>query len=667
MAASLAAIFAFALWLRVEPVWPHVFRDGRVLLLSNDPWIHARQVDQTLATFPRLPARDAHRLFPGGQANEAPLFPVLLASAAWVLGGGAPSPELVDKVLAWAPAFLGALVIWPVFAIGRRLMGTRAGVLAAAIVAVLPGQLLQRSLLGFTDHHVAECLLSLLVLASLAAAMSASAKRQEHWSVVAGAWLGLYLLNWGNGMVLPLALSLWAVVQIILERGLTRRTPLAAILTRAFVVAFLLVLPAAGRESMRNVLPSLAVCLALVGVSHLSLVHARKGHGQPRTWLAVAGAAGTVLLLAAWVMPEWAGDLGALLRRLAPRVEGATIAEARPLLFPTGPFTLAPFWDELSTSSLLGAAGLLWLMRRVMSERRPADSLLVVWTLVALGLTLGQVRFGYYLAPVAALLASAAVFALTRGLAVPFAALAAFCLALYPAFSPALAVARSSAPGPSKAWVETLDWMRANTEDPTATTPYGVLAWCDYGYWITRLGARIPVANPTQHGATEVARFLLETDEVEARRQIEKLGARYLLLNRDLLPEIPEGSGLIRLGLLDTLARWAGRNPSDFYEVVFEYDGAGARRATVLYTPEYYRTMLVRLYVFGGKASEPDEARVIESATASGGRPLRGRHPLRSGVPLPPLTGFSAVYSTQSHRVVDGRRIPEIVVFDTRM
>src|SRR5262245_57975039 len=74
----LAAVVAGAVWVRVDPAWPAVFRDDRVVLLSNDPWIHARQVDRILESFPRPHAFDPLRLHPSGQANEAPLFPLTL-------------------------------------------------------------------------------------------------------------------------------------------------------------------------------------------------------------------------------------------------------------------------------------------------------------------------------------------------------------------------------------------------------------------------------------------------------------------------------------------------------------------------------------------------------------------------------------------------------------
>jgi dolichyl-phosphooligosaccharide-protein glycotransferase len=697
LAFALAAVFAGALWIRVEPPHPVVFRDGGVVLLSNDPWIYGRQVDEILRDFPRPKPFDRLRLHPGGQANEAPLFPLALASAAWALGGGSPSPALVDRVLAWAPAILGALVPLPVFALGRRLFGAAAGVLAAAIVALLPGQLLQRSLLGYTDHHVAESLLSLLVLASLAAGLDTSGRARTRWSVVAGIWLAAYLLSWARGVLLPLVLVLWAAIQTV--RDHTRETELPApwaTLGPAFGVALLLVLPLVGWPALVLAPPVLALGAAAVyGMAAASRALEARGKGRLVLLFVGAGAAVALAVLLRLFAPFWVGELLALVQRFGTTTAAATIGETRPLLFLSGRFSLAPVWNELRTSALLGVAGLVLLVMKAARERRSSQTLLLVWSLVALGLTIGQVRFGYYLAPAVALLAALAVSRLVRGLHPAFAVVAAVCLAVYPALPPALTAARSPMPGPSKDWLETLDWLRRETPDPSAS-PYGVLAWCDYGYWITRIAGRAPSSNPTQHGATEVAAFLLETDEEEGRRKLEALDARYLVLDSDLLPGPLQATGPVWIGQLDTLVRWAGRPASDYYQVLFEKDSTGQLRATVAYTPAYYQSMLFRLAVLAGEAAEPrdgawvidvekaerqgrsveavkearrftTEADARDSLASGDNHRLLGRDPFHTCVRLPSLKGYSLRHASRgSLALADGRTLPAVAVFEVQ-
>jgi len=113
------------------------------------------------------------------------------------------------------PAFMGALLVFPVYFIGRELLGKSCGLLSALIVAVLPGQLFSRSTLGFTDHHAAEVLFSTLTIMFLLLAlrsgksMSFSAvqrnlsafKKPLMYSALAGVSLGLYIDAWSSGFL----------------------------------------------------------------------------------------------------------------------------------------------------------------------------------------------------------------------------------------------------------------------------------------------------------------------------------------------------------------------------------------------------------------------------------------------------------------------------------
>jgi len=61
-----------------------------------------------------------------------------------------------------------------VYFIGKHLHNRGTGLLAALIIATLPGQFLSRSLLGFTDHHVAETLFSTATILFLMLALRTS-------------------------------------------------------------------------------------------------------------------------------------------------------------------------------------------------------------------------------------------------------------------------------------------------------------------------------------------------------------------------------------------------------------------------------------------------------------------------------------------------------------
>lgn len=171
-ALALAACVAIAVALRVLPAYSVVFAHGFVNFQEPDAWFHVRTVHNLLAHFPYRSGFDPYALFPGGQnIPTAPVWDYLLASVAWLLGGGAPSTALAGRVAAWLPAILGALCPIPAFFLARRFFGGMAGAFAALWVAVASGDLLWITHLGLADHHAAEGLLAFLTLAWMCAAV----------------------------------------------------------------------------------------------------------------------------------------------------------------------------------------------------------------------------------------------------------------------------------------------------------------------------------------------------------------------------------------------------------------------------------------------------------------------------------------------------------------
>jgi dolichyl-phosphooligosaccharide-protein glycotransferase len=132
------------------------------------------------------------------------------------------------------PAVLGTLTLIPVYFIGRELFNRWAGLIAAALVAILPSELMHRSLLGFTDHHVAEVLFSTTSVLFLILAVRRAREREisfhhlltRDWpairrpliyALLAGLFLGFYLLTWQGGLMFIFIIFAYLVVQFIVD------------------------------------------------------------------------------------------------------------------------------------------------------------------------------------------------------------------------------------------------------------------------------------------------------------------------------------------------------------------------------------------------------------------------------------------------------------------
>jgi 4-amino-4-deoxy-L-arabinose transferase-like glycosyltransferase len=133
---------------------------------------------------------------------------------------GVPDTVLAPRAAYWAQALVGVALILAVFALARLLGGPRAGVVAAAAVALYP------PLVVITGDMVSEPLGALtiaLVMIALAWAWRAPAPGRF---AVAGALTGIAILVRADLLILPIVLA--GVVALSLRRAGARRALLAA-------------------------------------------------------------------------------------------------------------------------------------------------------------------------------------------------------------------------------------------------------------------------------------------------------------------------------------------------------------------------------------------------------------------------------------------------------
>ena len=674
-----------------------------VRFAENDPWYHMRLVENLLHHFPLRIAYDPYLVFGGGQnVAVAPLFDLIVAAAALVLGLGAPSPWLVERVGAYAPAVLGAACVWPVYGLGKILFSTRAGLLAAGLVAVLPGQFLARSSLGFTDHHVAEVLLAACTLLFLARAFDTSEKHSGAWrrtqAIIGGLCLGGYLINWAGGGLLVVVIAFAALVSLACGRDAQMPERVAALLGLTFVVAAIVVAPLVG--SWTAATSHLAV-LAAAAAAMLALAATANGPARlrRRRWLLLPVAVAVTVI--AWLIgerlaPESAGLIRGYLARLGTTA-GPRVGEALPLFSLPVPAPLMLF-VEFGVSIYLAFAAAILVARRI----DPGRLLVLAMFAAAVALTVLQVRFAYYLAVPVAVLAG---YACDRVLTVAGRRQEMVFLALVlVVFVPNAHLARlyaESSTGPSDDWHEALTWLRANSpepfEDPQAfdrdytgmserhpyrSTPatYGVAAWWDRGYWITRIARRIPSANPTQVGASRVAEVFLAPDEPAAVAAIDRLRARYVIVD-DVVPPRWVARRNLMVGVLPDAIATSGLDPDSYYQVYERRLPGGTTEPVLLFYPPYYQTLAIRLVAFNGAAVRPnsvsvavfheersassvrlilDELKPFPSADAAAefiraapaSRRLVGTGPFESCIPLEALTTLMPVHRSTPAGIV---------------
>ncbi len=570
----LAALFGFMLWIRARG-WEGYVNGETVLFAGNDAWYHYRMVQYTVEEWPATMPFDPWTSFPTGTSvgQFGTLFDQLIATAALVYGLGSPTEFQVKLVTLFAPAVFGALVLIPVFYLGKRVGGKAGGIVGALVLALTPGQFLTRSIVGFSDHHVAETLFMavavVLVLAALAVAQRDrpiwelfttgdwdALRPTLLWSTAAGVATGLYVWVWPPGVFLAGILGLFFALYLLgtFIRG----------------------------HSPDHVGIAGAVTMTVTSVMVLLPIN-EFGFSATRFSLAQPFVAGGAALACVVI------------------VGGSRVWERLDRDLPRAAFPAA-----------LVGVGLVIVI----------GSFIVIWSLFLLAAMFTQRRFDYYfILSVCTLNAYAAkqafdlldVDEIARDIRsiqgyqvlsiVAILLIVTAPLAIRPSggsYSNVVDTAAGQAsPGEVQNWEAGLSWLDEQTpeegewgENPDSglsdgiygsyertddfqygSGDYGVLAWWDYGHWITVLGDRVPNANPFQQNAQYSAEVLLSTNESYARERMVNGGdeqTRYVMLDYQL--------GVAGTRKFSAPSAWQRRYAVDNEtgeHVVTEYGGSG--------------------------------------------------------------------------------------------
>ncbi len=762
----LIVIVVVALWLRVVLPYNQVFVKDWVKMTGVDAYYYMRLVDNLAAHFPQLTQFDPYFRYPGGWATGASpdFFAYFMGGIIWIVSLGKADQHMVDMIAVYIPPLLAVLTILAAFIIGRVLGSKWLGLLAAGLLAVIPGEFLNRSLLGYTDHHIAEVLFSsgLMMFAFLAVKEGEGKRLGEMaaagwkgigkpvlYGILAGVFLWLYMLTWAGALLFTLILFIFIVAQAVLDQLQGRPLDYLGILGAClFGTSLLLYLPWMGDLlSVASLAIGLLVSLLLPVISRV--FNGRK-MGQWTFPSAILGMGIVAVAALAIISPALLQSmLGGLSNIFVWHLE-TTVMEEQPLLIHQGNFTFAVATGNYLLSFFLSLICLVVLFYQVIKKGQPDRTLLLVWSVVILLSAFSMRRFAYYFAVNVALLtgylcwiplslllqkkATAAAVTVSRKVTarskrraaqqqarpnvsrntglVAILLAAIVLLVYYPNIGPlpdgqkpAIDLATRPLFAPSDAWCETADWLRANTPEPFGdpeayyglykpvsekggfeypSSAYGILSWWDYGYWITRIGRRMPVTNPGT-GPSGTASFFTAQDGMAAAPMLSKLGARYVIVDNEIASYDSK---------FHALASLSGSSYSEFYDVFLQKQD-NKYASTILFFPEYYRSMVIRLYNFDGKAVIPAAVNVIacRDITTQDGRSYKeiietktfssydeaqgfvlanknkdyilvGQDPYKSPVPLEELRGYKLVYASNQKVTTGSQPQSNIKIFE---
>ncbi|MCD1294186.1 oligosaccharyl transferase, archaeosortase A system-associated [Methanocella sp. CWC-04] len=530
---ALTAIIAIMLYIRIVPSYDTIFTTwagNYVNFAQDDAVYHMRLVHNTVAHFPFRIFYDPFTHYPyGSTVHFGPLFTLMIAFTSIVLGLGSPSPQLIDTVGAFFPAVLGALCAIPTYYIGKKLFSKEAGIFAALTLAFLPGQFLGRSMLGFTDHHIAEVLFATTTIAFLVYALDAAKKsslsldqikNKEYdkikkplfFAFLAGISFGCYLLTWPGALLLGFMLFIYFTIESVVDhmkgKSLDRALIVAAVM---YLVPTIMVLPYSLMEFKfllmnYSITQPVILCMALAGIAAIYTVSRVLDRNNAEKWvfpitlagIAIAGL--LVIYIASFQLFEL---IMAGFNVFAPNSGMLTVAEVRPTYLNSyGQFSLLSIWTMFDWTFLITLVAIPMLAYRVYKHNRPAELMFLVWNIIMLWALFSQNRFAYYFAINAALLTGYFGYLLlektgyfkikemfgkkvknindipnflTKNAKVGpvLVILIMLFVAIFPATPLGMSITLEQAkygPGMGYEWYDTLTWMKEHTPDPQGNT-----------------------------------------------------------------------------------------------------------------------------------------------------------------------------------------------------
>ncbi|MDW5550899.1 oligosaccharyl transferase, archaeosortase A system-associated [Methanosarcina sp.] len=525
---AVAIIGFISLWVKTLPSNTVFLSNGSVRFATNDAWYHMRTLFVLLENYPHRMFFNPMTNYPNGSyIHFGPLFDQMMAIISLILGMGHPSSHLVDTVGAYFPAVLGALTVIPVYYIGKYLGGHKTGILAAILIAFAPGQFLTRSMIGFTDHHVAESLFSTLFMMFFMLALISAKERKLRfedvfnkkfsvlkepfiYSVLAGVMYSAYQLCWPGGSLFLLIVLVYAIFQYILDNFRNESSDylgFTGVVT--CLVSTILILPFVHPDmgfsmyyySWFHVITSLGT---MAGFAALSLIEREFKIRKINAYyypLLILGAGILGLIITKIASPS----LYSLIINAPSTVFGiqqggpSTIGEATSIFYQNGAFTLYKAFSNFTTTGFLASIlGMFVLAANLFRRPKPHELLVLVWSLFILLAIYGQNRFAYYYSINVSILSAYLGGLLLEKVKwddldqkfksnvkspsdVPgalklvkiqqiFAVLFILIFLIYPVYGSAMlysnTIKSTGSNEPNEPWMEACVWLRSNTPDP---------------------------------------------------------------------------------------------------------------------------------------------------------------------------------------------------------
>jgi asparagine N-glycosylation enzyme membrane subunit Stt3 len=192
-------------------------------LSGPDPYYNMRLVDTTVQTgrFPYFSSNDPLLAYPFGKSGaRAPLLVMSAIGFSKLLTPFMNEADALGYAMQFVPALFGALLIFPMYFIGKILFGKKAGLIAALLIALIPIHISSGhgSAYALFDHDSFNLLLYFLTFLFLLKSIKEKDNRRSIlYALLAGVPLAALSMVWVEAQFLYTLIAVYAVVQLLFD------------------------------------------------------------------------------------------------------------------------------------------------------------------------------------------------------------------------------------------------------------------------------------------------------------------------------------------------------------------------------------------------------------------------------------------------------------------
>jgi len=255
-------------------------------LSGPDPYYNMRLVDETLhgenaGHYPFYSEEDPILKYPIGRTgSRAPLFNMMAIGFSRLLTPFMDEVDAVGYSMQFVPALFGALLIFPVYFIGKMLFNKKAGLIGALLIALIPIHLGSGhgSAYSLFDHDSFNLLLYLLTFMFLIKSIKEKdTTKSILYALLGGIPLASLSMTWVEAQYLYVIIAIYAIVQMFMDMFTSKIEPRVARTSSIILISgYLISLPVvmAKYVGYRPDIP-LFLCLAIVAFGLISYIFNR--------------------------------------------------------------------------------------------------------------------------------------------------------------------------------------------------------------------------------------------------------------------------------------------------------------------------------------------------------------------------------------------------------